>query len=57
MANGFGRAQVSVRPSIARTLKSTLLDEMKGLDDPRIRRKPEHLLVDIVTIGNTSCLS
>lgn len=57
MANGFGHAQASVRPSSARTLKSTLLDEIKGLDDPRTRRKPEHLLVDIVTIGILATLA
>ncbi len=38
-------------------LSSTLLDEIKHLDDPRTKREPKHLLIDIVTIAILATLA
>ncbi len=51
MAKGFAPVPPpTVSPSVKR-FKPTILDELKGLDDPRNKREPKHLLGDIVTIA------
>ena len=51
MAKGFAPVPPpTVSPSFKR-FKHTILDELKGLNDPRNKRKPKHLLGDIVTIA------
>ena len=51
MAKGFAPVPPpTVSPSFKR-FKRTILDELKGLNDPRNKRKPKHLLGDIVTIA------
>ena len=51
MSQGFGSV---VKPSPSPTLKrlkGIILEEFKGLDDPRVKRESLHLLIDIVTIA------
>ena len=36
---------------------SKLLDEIRHIDDPRTKREPEHLLLDIVTIAILATLA
>ena len=59
MAKGFAPSEQnqSSRSSGTRTLQPTLLEEIKQLDDPRTKRKPDHLLVDIVAIGILATLA
>lgn len=38
-------------------VSSKLLDEIKHIDDPRTKRKPDHLLIDIVTIAILATLA
>ena len=59
MAKGFAPSEQnqSSPSSHTRTLQPTLLEEIKGLDDPRAKRKPDHLLVDIVAIGILATLA
>ena len=51
MPQGFGRSPSRSSSSPAKVIKTSILDEINGLDDPRTKRKPLHLLVDIVTIA------
>ncbi|MGB0563839.1 MAG: transposase family protein, partial [Spirulinaceae cyanobacterium] len=50
----------SSKPSSApgmKRLSSKLLEEIKHIDDPRTQRKPDHLLIDIVTIAILATLA
>ncbi|NEQ15816.1 MULTISPECIES: hypothetical protein [unclassified Moorena] len=57
MTKGFAPGSSSTPTSSSRPsdpvkrVKRTIIDELKNLDDPRTKRKPDHLLVDIVAIG------
>ncbi len=51
MPQGFGRSPSRSSSSPAKVIKTSILNEINGLDDPRTKRKPLHLLVDIVTIA------
>ncbi len=52
MSKGFGPPSLPLsKSSPTPTLKHTMLDEIKNLDDPRTKRNPLHLLIDIVTIA------
>ena len=51
MSKGFGASPTPPISSSSKKLKRTVIDEFKGLDDPRVKREPKHLLVDIVTIA------
>lgn len=55
MAKGFAPSPSSSSP--LNQLSSTLLDELKHLDDPRTKREPEHLLIDIVAIAILATLA
>ena len=57
MSKGFASAPAPARPTRVKSLKPTLLDEIKTLDDPRTKRKPDHLLVDIIAIGILATLA
>ena len=57
MAKGFAPVPPSTVSASVKRFKSTILDELKGLDDPRNKRKPKHLLSDIVTIAILATLS
>ena len=57
MSKGFAASPPSVCSTQSQSFKSTILDEIKSLDDPRKKRKPDHLLVDIVAIGILATLA
>ena len=57
MAPGFASPSAPVHPTRVKSFKSTILDEIKVIDDPRTKRKPDHLLVDIVAIGILATLA
>ncbi|NEQ12230.1 hypothetical protein [Moorena sp. SIO3A5] len=52
MTKGFAPGSSSTPTSSSRPsdpvkrVKRTIIDELKNLDDPRTKRKPDHLLVD-----------
>jgi len=57
MAKGFAPSSTpSSAPGLKR-VSSQLLDEIKHIDDPRTKRKPDHLLIDIVTIAILATLA
>jgi hypothetical protein len=51
MAKGFAPVPPPAVSASVKKFKGTILDELKGLDDPRNKRKPNHLLSDIITIA------
>jgi len=51
MATGFAALPPSSPSSTPKKLKQILREPFKALEDPRVKRKPEHLLVDIVAIA------
>ena len=51
MPQGFGQPSSPSSLSPAKVIKASMLDEIKRMEDPRTKRKPLHLLVDIVTIA------
>jgi len=51
MAKGFAPVPPKTVSASIKKFKGTILDELKGLDDPRNKRKPNHLLSDIITIA------
>lgn len=57
MANGFGTPPALSPSPTAKKLKQSLIKQFEALDDPRVKRKPEHLLVDIVAIAILAVLS
>jgi hypothetical protein len=50
MATGFAALPPSSPSSTAKKLKPILREQFKALEDPRVKRKPQHLLVDLVAI-------
>jgi predicted transposase YbfD/YdcC len=57
MATGFGLPPLSSPSPTAKKLKQSVMKLFEALDDPRVKRKPEHLLVDIVAIAILAVLS
>ena len=57
MSKGFASASAPAGPTHVKSFKPTLIDEIKTLDDPRTKRKPDHLLVDIIAIGILATLA
>lgn len=57
MSNGFGPSTSSAPSATAKKLKQTLIQQFEALEDPRVKRQPEHLLVDIVAIAILAVLS
>ncbi len=51
MAKGFAPVPPPTVSASIKRFKRTILDQLKGLDDPRNKREPNHLLSDIVTIA------
>ncbi len=51
MAKGFATVPPPPVSASVKTLKRTIIDELKGLDDPRTKREPNHLLIDLVSIA------
>lgn len=57
MSKGFGPSASSVPSDPAKKLKQSLIERFAALEDPRVKRQPEHLLVDIVAIAILAVLS
>jgi hypothetical protein len=57
MATGFGVPPVSAPSPTAKKLKQSLSQQFEALSDPRVKRKPEHLLMDLVAIAILAVLS
>jgi predicted transposase YbfD/YdcC len=57
MANGFGAIPVKTPSPTAHKLKQTFQQQLEALEDPRVKRKPQHLLIDIVAIAILAVLS
>ena len=57
MSQGFASPSAPPRSTRVKSLKPTFLEQIKAIDDPRTKRKPDHLLVDIVAIGILATLA
>lgn len=57
MATGFGAPSVSSACPTANKLKQSLMKQFEVLEDPRVKRKPEHSLINIVAIAILAVLS
>ena len=57
MATGFGASVSSPLSASVRHLKQSLKQQFEALEDPRVKRQPEHLLLDIVAIAILAVLS
>lgn len=57
MTTGFGTPPVSPPSPTVKKLKQSLIKQFQALEDPRVKRKPEHLLIDIVAIAMLAVLS
>ncbi len=51
MSKGFAASPVSPPSPTAKKLKQTLHQQLAALEDPREKRQPKHLLIDIVAIA------
>jgi hypothetical protein len=57
MTTGFAQSSAPNHSPTTQKLKQSLSEHFKALDDPRIKRKPDHLLIDIVAIAILAVLS
>lgn len=57
MTTGFAPSLAPAPSPTTQKLKQSLSEHFKALDDPRIKRKPDHLLIDIVAIAILAVLS
>jgi predicted transposase YbfD/YdcC len=57
MATGFAAPPTPAPSPTVKKLKQSLSEHFQALEDPRVKRKPEHLLVDIVAIAILAVLS
>lgn len=57
MATGFGASVSSPLSAPVKQLKQSLKQQFGALEDPRVKRQPEHLLLDIVAIAILAVLS
>jgi predicted transposase YbfD/YdcC len=57
MSKGFGASTSSPPSATIKKLKRSLIREFEALEDPRVKREPKHLLLDIVTIAILAVLS
>lgn len=57
MSKGFETSTSSAPSTTAKKLKQSLIQWFEALEDPRVKRQPEHLLVDIVAIAILAILS
>ena len=51
MSKGFGPLPLSPLSPRIKKLKRSVIKEFERLEDPRVKREPKHLLIDIVTIA------
>lgn len=57
MSKGFDAPTSSLPLSTAKKLKRSAIKQFEALEGPGVKRKPKHLLVDIVTIAILAVLS
>lgn len=57
MSKGFGPSSSSPPSATTKKLKQSLIQRFEALEDPRVKRQPEHSLVDIVAIAILAVLS
>ncbi len=57
MSKGFAEVVKPNPPQIIKKLKRSVLQEFERLEDPRIKREPKHLLIDLVAIVILATLS
>jgi predicted transposase YbfD/YdcC len=57
MSKGFSCSAPSAPSATAKKLKQSLIERFEALEDPRVKRQPEHWLVDIVAIAILAVLS
>ena len=51
MSKGFGASPSSAPSPTAKKLKRSIIKQFEVLEDPRVKRKPDHLLIDIIAIA------
>ncbi|ASC73536.1 ISAs1 family transposase [Halomicronema hongdechloris C2206] len=57
MSKGFAPSVASAPSATAQKLRQSFIERFEALEDPRVKRQPEHLLVDIVAIAILAVLS
>lgn len=57
MANGFGSPPVTSPSPMVRKLNQKVQQQVRALEDPRVKQKPKHFLIDIVAITTLAMLS
>ncbi|EGJ34364.1 MULTISPECIES: ISAs1 family transposase [Moorena] len=57
MSQGFAPITSSWPCATTKKLKGSIMEEFIGLDDPRTKRQPQHLLIDILTITILAVIS
>lgn len=57
MSKGFAKVVKQSPPKIIKKLKRSILQEFERLEEPRSKREPKHLLIDIVAIVILATLS
>lgn len=57
MAQGFAPPSSTPLDTTTKTFKRSIIEELQVLDDPRTKRKPQHLLIDILTITILAVIS
>ena len=57
MSKGFAAPTSSPPSATIKKLKRSVMKQFEALDDPRVKREPKHLLVDILTIAILAVLS
>ena len=57
MSKGFGTSTSSPPSPTAKKLKRIIIKQFEALEDPRVKRKPDHLLIDIIAIAMLAVIS
>ena len=57
MSKGFGASTSSAPSPTAKKLKRSIIKQFEALEDPRVKRKPDHLLIDIIAIAILAVIS
>ena len=57
MSKGFDASTSSAPSPTAKKLKRSIIKQFEALEDPRVKRKPDHLLIDIIAIAILAVIS
>ena len=57
MSKGFGASNSSAPSPTTKKLKRSIIKQFEVLEDPRMKRKPDHLLLDIIAIAILAVIS